>query len=596
MEKSSRNPNEAFSLTGGGRVAYFSMEVAIDPEVPTYSGGLGVLAGDTIRAAADLSVPMVAVTMLYHKGYFQQSLTPNGQQQEAPVAWDIGKKLKEVAATTEVSIEGRRVKVGAHCYIVKGATGSEVPIYFLNTHFPENSAFDQSLTDSLYAGDERYRLAQECVLGIGGVQLLKALGHDPLGAASVSGKEVARYHMNEGHAALLTVALVQERLGSRASAKLTDTDMEWLRERCVFTTHTPVPAGHDRFPQSLVQEMLGGQWVEMLKAWKVIENGSLNMTLLALEFARYVNGVAKRHGEVSQEMFKPYPQTKRIQVEAITNGVHGESWVGDSMQKLFDEKVPLWRRDNSYLRYLCDSPASDIGHAHQKAKIALFAEIKRRTQVNLDAKIFTIGFARRAAEYKRADLLFADINRLESLAHTHGALQIIFGGKAHPKDMGGKALIENVHRSAAKLDPKVVQVVYLPNYDMTLGRWLTSGVDLWLNTPLKPLEASGTSGMKAAMNGVPSLSTLDGWWVEGCYEGVTGWEIEDDKFAHPDERPTSHSPVAARSLYGKLETILDLYYKTPDKYDEVRRAAISLNGSFFTTHRMVQQYLWHAYR
>lgn len=596
MEKLPKDPNASFFLTGGGRVAYFSMEVALDAAIPTYSGGLGVLAGDTIRAAADLSVPMVAVTMLYHKGYFRQTLSPTGKQKEEVVSWDVDSKLKKIGVFTEVEIEGRRVKVGAYCYPVVGATGSEVPVYFLDTNFSTNSEFDRSLTDSLYAGDERYRLAQELVLGMGGVRLLKALGHAPQTGAGGT-KDISRYHMNEGHAALLTLALVEERTGVSGTTQLSTDDLLWLRERCVFTTHTPVPAGHDRFPLALVREMLGESWVQALEQWQVVENKALNMTLLAMEFARFVNGVAKRHGEVSEEMFKGCHQAKRIHVAAITNGVHGESWVGDSMARLFDKQVPLWRRDNSYLRYLCDVSATEIGAAHLEAKRGLLAEVTRRAQVKLDPAIFTIGFARRAAEYKRADLLFADLQRLEALARTQGRLQVLFGGKAHPKDLGGKALIENVHKAAAQLDPALVSVVYLANYDMELGRLLTSGVDLWLNTPLKPLEASGTSGMKAAMNGVPSLSTLDGWWVEGCFEGVTGWEIDDDKYARPDERPTSHSPVAVQSLYNKLEkAILPLYYQQPQKYDEVRRAAISLNGSFFTTHRMVQQYLWHAYR
>ena len=472
-------------------------------------------------------------------------------------------------------------------------------MFFIDTNLDGNDAWDRTLTDSLYAGDERYRLAQETVLGMGGVVILKALGFHALGlpASSSSSVPLARYHMNEGHAALLTLALVAERTGGKIPTDLSPADHAWVQEHCVFTTHTPVPAGHDRFPVSLVAETLGQEACKALEKWHTVEAGSLNMTLLAMNFARYINGVAKRHGEVSRDMFKGSVQTKSRKIVAITNGVHGESWIGKPMQALFDEEIPEWRRDNAYLRYMRDVAPERIVVAHREAKSQMIAQVKERTGVVLDPKTFTIGFARRAAEYKRADLLFSDLKRLEAVARTSGPIQVVFAGKAHPKDLGGKKLIANVSAAAGQLDGNLVKVVYVPNYDMQLGLILTSGVDLWLNTPLKPLEASGTSGMKAAMNGVPSFSTLDGWWVEGCFEGVTGWEIDDDQVADPAERPSSVSAVASASIYGKLEkTILPLYYKNKAGWADVMRGSISINGSFFSTHRMVQQYLWFAYR
>lgn len=558
------------------RVAYFSMEIALESALPTYSGGLGVLAGDTLRAAADLGLPVCAVTLLYRKGYFRQHLDKEGRQSESPVSWQPEAHLEPLAAKVAVELDGKMVQLRAWRYVIKGATGRTVPVYFLDAALPENAPEHQALSDSLYGGDERYRLGQETLLGLGGVAMLTALGHPPAADDASPGIDV--YHMNEGHAALLTIALLAGR------------DQAYVRRRCVFTTHTPVPAGHDTFPTPLVESMLGPQRMAALKALNAFDAGRLNMSHLAINGSRFVNGVAKRHGEVSRQMF---PGTA---VSAITNGVHAESWTADAMRTLFDRHLPGWRADNANLRYACEIPLKELVAAHREAKLALFAEIQRRTGERLSPDAFTIGFARRAAEYKRADLLFHDPEAL-SRAASGRPLQVVYAGKAHPKDFGGKDLIAKVHAGAAKVAKAGVKVVYLENYDLELGRLITTGVDLWLNNPVKPLEASGTSGMKAALNGVPNLSTLDGWWVEGLIPGVTGWEIDDPAYAFGQAKDDGKQrDDAARSLYDRLANdILPLYHDKPEAFAKVMRDSITINGPFFNTHRMVLQYFVQAY-
>lgn len=553
-------------------VAYFSMEICLEQAIPTFSGGLGVLAGDTLRSAADLGVPEVAVTLLHRKGYFAQHLDAEGQQTESPVSWAPEEVLELMDGRSTVLIEGRTVHVAAWKYVVKGARGHEVPVFLLDTNLPENGEFDRTLTDHLYGGDEYYRLCQEIVLGMGGTEMLRALGYD----------DGVIYHLNEGHSALLTLQLLEKQLDGRQHFDLDDADLDTVRQRCVFTTHTPVPAGHDKFPLDMVRNVLGDERVALLEGCGGVYEGMLNMTHLALHLTRFVNGVAMRHRDVSRDMFPDYP------ISSITNGVHATTWAGPAFTTLFDRLIPEWRRDNLYLRYAVSIPLQDIRDAHAESKLALLHEIERRTSVQFDPAVMTVGFARRATPYKRADLIFSDIERLSAIAKNVGKLQIVFGGKAHPNDGGGKELIRRIFAAREKLG-KLVQVVYLENYEMTLAHQMVAGVDLWLNNPMKPLEASGTSGMKAAINGVPSFSVLDGWWVEGHVEGVTGWSI-----GGPDAEGDPGRD--AMDLYIKLErVILPLFYGLPFAYAEVMRSAIALNGSFFNTQRMVRQYVHNAY-
>lgn len=570
-------PTEPLSGTGSGSspggVAYFSMEIGLDSAIPTYSGGLGVLAGDTLRSAADLGIPMIGVTLLYRKGYFRQTISIAGQQVEHPVEWAPEVVLDRMDAKVSIEIEGRDVAVGCWRFTITGASGHSVPVFLLDSDLEENCDADRALTHYLYGGDDRYRLCQEAILGIAGQRILAALGH--------GGIEV--YHMNEGHSSLLGLSLLENQIESRRGKRPTKADLVTIRDRCVFTTHTPVPAGHDRFHRSLVEQVLGEPRTDLLAAGRLLEGDVLNMTKLAFECSRYANGVAKIHQAVSQEMFPSY------RVRGVTNGIHSATWAAPAMSDLFDRHIPEWRRDSVYLRYANDIPAEEIITAHQKSKLALISTVRDRTGEVLDEETFTIGFARRATPYKRGDLLFQNLDRLRWIARRVGRFQLVFGGKAHPRDEGGKGTIRDVHEAARALEG-LVKIVYLQNYEMDLGRILTSGSDLWLNSPEKTREASGTSGMKAALNGVPSLSVLDGWWLEGHFEGVTGWSAANYRGALDDRVSVAHA------IYDKLErVVLPLFYEQREAYAAVMRGAISLNGSFFNTQRMVQQYVFHAY-
>ena len=557
-------------------IAYFSMEIALRDEIPTYSGGLGVLAGDTIRAAADLKIPMVAVTLLYRKGYFRQRLDANGWQQEEPVQWDPAALLTERPERITVELEGRTVQVRAWQADVTGLGGFVVPVFLLDTDVDGNDARDRQWIHALYGGDARYRLCQEAILGIGGVRMLRALGATRL----------RRFHMNEGHASLLTLELLEERLRWEGRQTFTPADAEAVTEQCVFTTHTPVPAGHDQFQLETATQVLGthAAFDALPDAFRA--DGHLDMTHLALSLSRYINGVAKKHGEISRQMFE------RFEIDSITNGVHATLWTAPAFQALFDRYIPMWREDNFGLRYALHLPRQDVWQAHLEAKRALFERVKRETGVAMDPKALTLGFARRAAAYKRGDLLFHDAERLTAIVKHGGALQVVYAGKAHPQDRGGKELIQRIIRAKGALKSSVT-IVYLENYDMALAQLITAGVDVWLNTPQPPLEASGTSGMKAALNGVPSLSTLDGWWLEGHIEGSTGWAIGGNGHDGPDADPARD----AASLYDKLEhhVVPLFYYRSQDRWVDVMRQTIALNGSFFNTQRMLRQYVVKAY-
>lgn len=562
----------AFDPAGGTKVGYLSMEIGLENDLPTFSGGLGMLAGDTLRSAADLGLRMVGVTLLYRKGYFRQSLDEAGNQTESAVSWRPELHLDEMAPRVTLRIEGRAVVLRAWRYAVRGIGGHVVPVYLLDSDVEPNDPLDRELTHSLYGGDDRYRLCQEAILGIGGMQMLQALGHADLDA----------YHMNEGHSALLALHLLEQRAAAKGGSADRG-DVEAVRRRCVFTTHTPVPAGHDSFPKPLVESVLGPARTAMTVDLGLLENGKLNMTHLALECANYVNGVARIHQGVSQAMFPKY------RIRAVTNGVHAGTWACPPMRRLFDRHIPEWRFDNAYLRYAVDIPIAEIVEAHREAKADLLAAVGRKTGVRLDAGVFTIGFARRATPYKRADLLFHSLDRLRWIARNIGPFQLVYGGKSHPRDEGGKELIRRVFAAAGQLEG-AARAVYVEDYDMQWGQLLTSGVDLWLNTPEKTREASGTSGMKAALNGVPSLSVLDGWWIEGHVEGVTGWSAANRRNAPDDAGAVAHS------LYGKLELpVIPMFYERPNDYAAVMRTTIALNGSFFNTHRMVSQYLFNAY-
>jgi glycogen phosphorylase len=568
-------------------IAYYSMEVALHDSLPTFSGGLGVLAGDHLRAAADRGLPMSGVTLLYGHGFFRQSLV-DGEQKEEPVDWSPSAHLEALDVRVVIVVAARRVVVRPWCGVVTGVDGHEVPVYFLDTNLEENAPEDRAITDHLYPSDPYERLRQEAVLGFGGPALFEALGSD----------RVRVHHLNEGHGALVPVGLLARRLAGAAPAGLLATglagglaaaaseDLEAIRRRCVFTTHTPVPAGHDRFAPEVAEAVLGRPVLDALGSLDCLEpDGTLNMTLLGMRCAGLVNAVSRRHREVTRRMFPGQP------VESVTNGVHSATWAAPATAELFDRQLPGWRRDSQQLRYAVDIPLAELRRVHRSNKRALCTEVKQRSGVNLRVDALTIGIARRFAAYKRNDLVLTDLDRLAAIAET-GPLQIVFAGKAHPGDGDGKEMIRHVAAVAAA-DVPGVTVAFLEDYGRGLGRALCAGSDLWLNNPVPPNEASGTSGMKAALNGVPSLSTLDGWWLEGFVDGVTGWAIGTPDAADAER----HGAGDDERLYAVLEeVVVPTYYKDRDAMTVMGRHAIALNGSFFSAQRMLDEYARRAYR
>ncbi|HEV8065530.1 MAG TPA: alpha-glucan family phosphorylase [Acidimicrobiales bacterium] len=567
----------------GAKVAYFTMEVALDARIPTYAGGLGVLAGDFLMSAADLGLPLVAVSLAYRKGYFHQVIGTDGGQQEEPVDWERSELLERLATTIVVKVAGSPVTVGAWRYLVSGAGGGTVPVLFLDTDLPANEGRWRDITDQLYGGDDEHRLCQEAVLGLAGVEMLRALGYPAEG----------RYHMNEGHSSLLTLGLLEDEADSSPAPAPAAGDIEAVRARCAFTTHTPVPAGHDRFAAELVLGVLGEERARLLADLGLLSDGTLNMTTLGVKLSGYVNAVARKHRDVTRSML---PGTD---VTSVTNGVHHVRWASAPIREVFDEHIPGWRSDASMLRYASSIPLAPIADAHAAAKRDLCNTVKSLVGADLHDDGLTIGLARRVTPYKRTLLLFSDLERLVAIAERHGPLQVVVSGKAHPRDAIGRQTIARL-LATAKLLPSSVRVVFLENYDLALAALLCAGCDVWLNTPQAPLEASGTSGMKAAINGVPSLSILDGWWLEGWVEGVTGWSIGAEETASdasaPPEVLEERSRVDAARLYEKLQGVVaPLYYGNRTGFFEVARGAIALNGSFFSTERMAREYAQAAY-
>jgi len=553
------------------RVAYFTMEIALRNEIPTYAGGLGILAGDTVRSATDLELPMVAVSLVSRAGYFRQEIDARGRQLEHPANWDPAHWAKPLDAKIAVPIDDRTVWIGAWLYVLEGSMGGRQPVLLLDTDLNENSIEDREITHYLYGGDNTYRLKQEIVLGIGGVRMLQAVGFT-----------IRHYHMNEGHSALLGLELMRRYAYPDDDLRPGEShfDIPRVRDLCSFTTHTPVEAGHDRFPYNMVQRILdNGFDIEEIK--RLAGEDTLNMTRLALNLSEYVNGVAKKHAEVSNAMFPGY------KVHAITNGVHPFTWAAENFRQLYDHYLPGWCHEPQLLvRADCCIPDTAIWEAHVQAKQHLIEIVQKRTGVALKPDIPTLGFARRMTAYKRPDLLFSDLERLKAIARNR-PFQIVLAGKSHPRDENGKHLIAQLCAHARDL-AGTITVVYLSEYDMALSQALTAGVDVWLNTPLPPLEASGTSGMKAAFNGVPNLSVLDGWWVEGCIEGITGWAIGDT---------AGMGDGNARMLYDKLEqVVLPLYYSDDRSgWIRVMKGAINKNASYFNSHRMMRRYATEAY-
>jgi starch phosphorylase len=569
------NLSSLVEFTKEPKIAYFSMEIGLKNEIPTYSGGLGVLAGDTIRTSADLKLPMVAVTLLSKKGYFKQDLDENGRQTEMSLSWDPSEYMTLLPVKITVQIEARNVLVQVWQYNVESLTRGNVPVFFLDTDVEGNAPEDREITSYLYGGDLAYRLKQEIVLGIGGVRMLYDLGF-----------EIKKYHMNEGHSSFLTIELLNrfKRPIEEVWVERLVWDVERVKDLCVFTTHTPVEAGHDRFPYDLISRILG----EPIPLYVLKELGGsdhLNMTRLALNLSEFINGVAKKHGEVSRNMFPGY------EISAITNGVHSYTWTCDSFKRLYDKNLPGWANEPELFVRVGRIPDEELWNAHIEAKKVLLDYVKKTTGVEMSPDTLTIGFARRATAYKRADLLFGDIERLERIGE--GRLQIIYAGKAHPKDEPGKKVIEKIFSVKKRLKDKI-KIAYLKNYDMDIALKMVSGSEVWLNTPLRPREASGTSGMKAAHNGVINFSVLDGWWIEGHIEGFTGWSIGPSPTEKilVDDKDTRD----VDDLYNKLEyIIIPLFYNDRPTWIRMMRNAIGKNAYYFNSHRMMRRYVTEAY-
>ena len=546
----------------GQKIAYFSMEVGLTSEIPTYAGGLGTLAGDAIRSSADMKLPLVAVTLISKRNYFKQKLDLNGRQSEQPREWNPEKLLVLLPNEVYVQIEGRSVKVKAWLYKYRSVTGGVVPVIFLDTDHEGNTPEDREITFYLYGGNERYRLKQEAILGFGGVRMLDALGF-----------KVRKYHMNEGHSSFLSVELLRK-FGM---------DTEKVRELCVFTTHTPVEAGHDKFNYGLVSDVIESVDLEQLKKYGGEE--ILNMTCLALNLSKYVNGVAKRHQEISSKMFAGY------EIHAVTNGVHSFTWTGESYRKVYDKYLPGWAIEPELLAKVDIIPDCEIWAAHEEQKQILIDYANSTADSSLSSDIFTLGFARRATEYKRPTLLFSNLERLQTISQK-GKLQAIFAGKAHPRDEGGKRLIEQIYLYGKQLKDEV-EIVYLEDYSMDTAAKMVGGVDVWLNTPLRPMEASGTSGMKAAHNGVINFSVLDGWWAEGWIENLTGWAIGPHS-AESDNAETTL--MEAEDLYNKLEYVITpMFYDRRDEWVKLMKNSIGKIAYYFNSHRMMRRYVIDAY-
>tara|TARA_B100000902_G_scaffold34549_1_gene41549 strand:+ start:6825 stop:8438 length:1614 start_codon:yes stop_codon:yes gene_type:complete len=525
-------------------VAYLSAEVGFESRLHTYSGGLGVLAGDHIKSAADAEINLVGCTLLYRKGYARQHVDSDGIQTETFDEIDPNDFLTDTGIEIELELDGKILHSKIWEYKIKN-----IPTYFLDTRHPSNSAEHSALGDRLYGGDDSTRIRQEYLLGVGGVRALLALGHN-----------ISGLHLNEGHCTFAALEMLRQ-----------GWTREELAQRTLFTTHTPVPAGHDRFRWEDVEHVLGDLLPPDAK--EIAKSGdSCSMSHLGIGLCGKVNAVSGLNAKVAEEMF---PGNK---IHPITNGVHHITWTNKSFKLLFDNKTPQWRKDPSYIESMSFSD-NDLTTAKEEARSELRELVQRETGVHLDSEKLTIGFARRFATYKRANLIFSDLERLREIgAHK---VQFVFSGKAHPKDMGGKKLIKSIYDGAKEIHDEI-PVVFLENYSMDTGLLMTSGSDIWLNNPIRPMEASGTSGMKAALNGTPNFSILDGWWPEACVHGKNGWAIGEGEEDRDDVRDV-------KNILDVLEhEVLPAWENRPQWIDLMRQSIITSTG--FTGARMMDDY------
>ena len=541
-----------------GHVGYFTAEIGLWSELHTYSGGLGVLAGDHVKSAADAEIDLIGITLLYREGYGRQHIDQDGNQSESFAAIDPADHLIDTGLELMLPLDGTTIYSRIWKVEVVGITGHIVPVYFLDTHHPKNSDYHSMLGARLYGGDDEVRIRQEYLLGVGGLRLLNLLRI-----------ELDGLHLNEGHCTFALLELLNK--------GWTRNDLE---KKVLFTTHTPVPAGHDRFNWDSVKAVLGDMLPEDAKQLVIAagdpENGEkCSMSHLAVGLVNKVNAVSNLNAIVASGMFG------ENHIHPITNGVHHITWTSPPMAELYDNQLPNWKSDPTQLAYSGKISDEDLLAAREKNRSIFRELVKASTGVELHKEKLTVGFARRFATYKRANLVFSDIERLREIAG--GEIQFVFSGKAHPRDEGGKQLIRDIYGSAKQIEGEI-PVAFLENYDMDTGLAITSGVDIWLNNPIRPLEASGTSGMKAAMNGVPNCSILDGWWPEGCQHGVNGWAIGESEDDRDDERD-------ANNIYSVLEhEVLPAWRQGSTVWANIMRSSIATSARF-TGARMITDYL-----
>ncbi len=541
-------------------IAFFSFEIGLDNRIPSYAGGLGILAGDMLKSATDMNLDMLGVSLLYSKGIFQQALDEDGNQTEFYADWEPAKFMRLLEETFYIKIENRRVRVQIWEYFLEGSSGHKNPIYFLDTNCRENEEIDQLICKEVYPNDQTVWLKQQILLGLGSIQALKLLKYPVLD----------NYHLNESHDMFVLLGLRKE-LGS----------WEEVKKRAITTVHTPLPGAHKSLEMSKIEQILDSRYFQLFPE-QDRQSGELNQTEFAIRFSKYANGVALKHEEVTQQTYPEY------QIDSVTNGVHPGTWLAKPLQKILDQHLPRWRQDPIKLRLADRLPEADLYAAHSLAKQDLIDFVKDQTGENLSLKVFTIGFARRAVSYKRANFIFSDFARLEEIAEKNGGLQIIFAGKASPADGPGKEIIRSLFAYKSRASENL-KIVYLPNYNMEISSKMVAGCDLWLNNPMVPLEASGTSGMKANLNGVPNFSALDGWWIEGWVEGVTGWSI--GKEINDEENKIKE----IEDVYGKLENKILPTYRDHTEWVKIMKKCIAVNGSYFHTHRVLMEYLSEAY-
>ncbi len=612
---------KTYGVEAGALVAYFSMEFGITECLPIYSGGLGILAGDHLKSASDLGVPLVGVGLLYQKGYFRQYLNPDGWQQERYPVNDFSTlPLRPVhdADGREVTVS---VDLAGRPLVAKlwRADVGRVPLILLDANIDANPKELQDVTDELYGGDLENRIRQEILLGIGGVRALAAAGFDP-----------HVFHMNEGHCAFLALERIRRLVRQRGLAF--DEALELVAASSLFTTHTPVPAGIDMFPPDLVERYFGAYWTEVgttrerfFDLGRIQRNGGsapFNMAVLAIHTASYVNGVSRLHGKVSRAMWHsvwPGTPEDELPITHVTNGIHPGSWISEDMRNLYDRYLgPRWAEEPGDTRVWsrgAEIPGEELWRTHERRRERLVAFARRRlaqqrrlrgaglgeiaaAEEVLDPEALTIGFARRFATYKRATLLLADPERLERIVNAPGRpVQVLFAGKAHPQDELGKSLIRQIVQLSRRPEFRR-RIVFLEDYDAILARYLVQGVDVWLNTPRRPMEASGTSGMKAAFNGALNLSILDGWWDE-AWSQRTGWAIgRGEDYSDPAEQDR----VESGTLYDILEReVVPLFYRRgqdglPRGWIDLVKSAMTALCPVFNTNRMVHQYTVFGYR